>query len=131
MDYRVESKHEEFQYLDLIRLILETGEHRPDRYVILIFPEEMYFRLIRTELALEPYPFSLLLPYASLFLDLPQTRHYPLHRSYHFSPQSVSSSEPSLLSCSGSSPDLPPQYLYPKQVSRSGMATGAASILIA
>lgn len=25
-------RHEEFQYLDLIREILETGEHRPDRY---------------------------------------------------------------------------------------------------
>jgi thymidylate synthase len=25
-------KHEEHQYLDLIREILETGEHRPDRY---------------------------------------------------------------------------------------------------
>lgn len=25
-------KHEEYQYLDLIREILETGEHRPDRY---------------------------------------------------------------------------------------------------
>ena len=25
------SKHEEHQYLDLIREILETGEHRPDR----------------------------------------------------------------------------------------------------
>lgn len=25
------AKHEEFQYLDLIREILETGEHRPDR----------------------------------------------------------------------------------------------------
>jgi thymidylate synthase len=25
--------HEEHQYLDLIREILETGEHRPDRYV--------------------------------------------------------------------------------------------------
>jgi thymidylate synthase len=24
-------KHEEYQYLDLIREILETGEHRPDR----------------------------------------------------------------------------------------------------
>lgn len=26
-------KHEEYQYLDLIREILETGEHRPDRYL--------------------------------------------------------------------------------------------------
>jgi thymidylate synthase len=25
------STHEEYQYLDLIREILETGEHRPDR----------------------------------------------------------------------------------------------------
>ena len=25
-------RHEEHQYLDLIRLILEDGEHRPDRY---------------------------------------------------------------------------------------------------
>jgi len=24
-------KHEEYQYLDLIQEILETGEHRPDR----------------------------------------------------------------------------------------------------
>ena len=24
--------HEEYQYLDLIRNILENGEHRPDRY---------------------------------------------------------------------------------------------------
>lgn len=24
-------RHEEYQYLDLIREILETGEHRPDR----------------------------------------------------------------------------------------------------
>lgn len=26
--------HEEHQYLDLIREILDTGEHRPDRYII-------------------------------------------------------------------------------------------------
>jgi thymidylate synthase len=26
--------HEEHQYLDLIREILDTGEHRPDRYQI-------------------------------------------------------------------------------------------------
>lgn len=25
-------KHEEYQYLDLVREILEEGEHRPDRY---------------------------------------------------------------------------------------------------
>lgn len=25
-------KHEEYQYLDLVREILEDGEHRPDRY---------------------------------------------------------------------------------------------------
>lgn len=25
-------RHEEYQYLDLVREILETGEHRPDRY---------------------------------------------------------------------------------------------------
>ena len=25
-------RHEEYQYLDLIRDIMETGEHRPDRY---------------------------------------------------------------------------------------------------
>jgi len=27
-------RHEEFQYLDLIRDILQNGEHRPDRYVL-------------------------------------------------------------------------------------------------
>ena len=27
--------HEEHQYLDLIREILETGEHRPDRFAFL------------------------------------------------------------------------------------------------
>lgn len=25
------SRHEEYQYLDLVREILENGEHRPDR----------------------------------------------------------------------------------------------------
>ena len=25
------ARHEEYQYLDLVREILETGEHRPDR----------------------------------------------------------------------------------------------------
>ena len=25
-------KHEEYQYLDLIRTVLQHGEHRPDRY---------------------------------------------------------------------------------------------------
>lgn len=25
-------RHEEYQYLDLVREILEDGEHRPDRY---------------------------------------------------------------------------------------------------
>ena len=25
------TRHEEYQYLDLVREILETGEHRPDR----------------------------------------------------------------------------------------------------
>lgn len=28
----IQKRHEEYQYLDLIREILETGEHRPDRY---------------------------------------------------------------------------------------------------
>lgn len=28
-------RHEEYQYLDLVREILEDGEHRPDRYGIL------------------------------------------------------------------------------------------------
>jgi thymidylate synthase len=27
-----DSRHEEHQYLDLIREILDNGEHRPDRY---------------------------------------------------------------------------------------------------
>ncbi len=27
------SRHEEYQYLDLVREVLETGEHRPDRCV--------------------------------------------------------------------------------------------------
>lgn len=26
------SRHEEYQYLDLVRDIIENGEHRPDRY---------------------------------------------------------------------------------------------------
>lgn len=26
-------RHEEYQYLDLVREIMEDGEHRPDRYV--------------------------------------------------------------------------------------------------
>ena len=30
--YDLSQRHEEFQYLDLIRNILENGEHRPDRY---------------------------------------------------------------------------------------------------
>jgi thymidylate synthase len=29
---RQHASHEEYQYLDLIRDILEDGEHRPDRY---------------------------------------------------------------------------------------------------
>jgi len=28
---RVQPEHEEYQYLDLIRAILDEGEHRPDR----------------------------------------------------------------------------------------------------
>lgn len=28
--------HEEYQYLNLIREILESGEHRPDRYALYI-----------------------------------------------------------------------------------------------
>lgn len=28
-------RHEEYQYLDLVQEILETGEHRPDRYALL------------------------------------------------------------------------------------------------
>jgi thymidylate synthase len=31
---RQHASHEEYQYLDLIRDILEEGEHRPDRYNI-------------------------------------------------------------------------------------------------
>jgi thymidylate synthase len=31
------SRHEEYQYLDLIREILETGERRPDRYIPLSY----------------------------------------------------------------------------------------------
>ena len=27
-------RHEEYQYLDLIRDILQNGEHRPDRYLL-------------------------------------------------------------------------------------------------
>jgi len=30
---RAQPEHEEYQYLDLIRTILDEGEHRPDRYV--------------------------------------------------------------------------------------------------
>ena len=29
-----QQRHEEHQYLDLVREILETGEHRPDRQVL-------------------------------------------------------------------------------------------------
>jgi len=29
---RSQPEHEEYQYLDLIRDILDNGEHRPDRY---------------------------------------------------------------------------------------------------
>lgn len=29
--------HEEYQYLNLIREIINDGEHRPDRYVTLLF----------------------------------------------------------------------------------------------
>lgn len=32
---RQHASHEEYQYLDLIRDILEEGEHRPDRYITL------------------------------------------------------------------------------------------------
>ena len=34
---RQHAEHEEYQYLDLIRDILEDGEHRPDRYTTLAF----------------------------------------------------------------------------------------------
>jgi hypothetical protein len=34
---RQHASHEEYQYLDLIRDILEDGEHRPDRYTTLAF----------------------------------------------------------------------------------------------
>lgn len=30
-------RHEEYQYLDLVREILDNGEHRPDRYVPLLW----------------------------------------------------------------------------------------------
>jgi hypothetical protein len=33
---RQHASHEEYQYLDLIRDILEEGEHRPDRYLVLL-----------------------------------------------------------------------------------------------
>lgn len=49
--------HEEHQYLDLIREILETGEHRPDRY----YPPHSspFLQLtISPELAQEPTPSS-------------------------------------------------------------------------
>ena len=46
---REDAPHEEYQYLDLIRDILDHGEHRPDRYVhsksCVIWP-----RLLRTRL---------------------------------------------------------------------------------
>lgn len=32
-------RHEEYQYLDLVQEILETGEHRPDRYYALLKSE--------------------------------------------------------------------------------------------
>lgn len=41
--------HEEYQYLNLIRNILEHGEHRPDRYDALNFHPLPF-----TEYALEP-----------------------------------------------------------------------------
>lgn len=31
---RQDPQHEEYQYLDLIQEILDNGEHRPDRFVI-------------------------------------------------------------------------------------------------
>jgi thymidylate synthase len=43
---RQHASHEEYQYLDLIRDILEEGEHRPDRYLVLL----SYYRNISNTL---------------------------------------------------------------------------------
>jgi hypothetical protein len=37
-------RHEEYQYLDLICEILETGEHRPDRYIPLSYALSSRFK---------------------------------------------------------------------------------------
>jgi hypothetical protein len=46
------SRHEEYQYLDLVREILENGEHRPDRYVL--FPNVRQTRKVLTYVATGP-----------------------------------------------------------------------------
>lgn len=66
--------HEEHQYLDLIRLILSTGEHRPDRTgtgtISLFAPLPLRFSLSRPSLdpALPPTPILPLLTTKRVFL---------------------------------------------------------------
>jgi hypothetical protein len=38
------TRHEEYQYLDLIQYILENGEHRPDRYICILLKLDTVFR---------------------------------------------------------------------------------------
>jgi len=56
-------RHEEYQYLDLVREILENGEHRPDRLVTVITsPTEKATHMLtpvsQTEPAQGPTPSS-------------------------------------------------------------------------
>lgn len=65
------SSHEEHQYLDLIRDILDNGEHRPDRYVNVVYHLPSDIRLTLSGLALARSQSSLHLSFDSPSLNHP------------------------------------------------------------
>jgi len=119
---RQHASHEEYQYLDLIRDILEEGEHRPDRYMMPLSCDQCISDIF-PEPAPAHTPSSPPINSASA-----SPTSLPENSFYLFSPQNASFSAPSLPNFSGSSPEAPPQLLSPNKASKSGTATAHANI---
>ncbi len=116
-------RHEEYQYLDLVREILDQGELRRDRCVSHLLRPSPYTNATDSPtpaLAQAPTPSSPRAPSSSrsTATALP---------SSPSSPPSASSPRPSSPSSCGSSRATPPRTPSPRRASRSGTATARAS----
>ena len=117
------ARHEEYQYLDLVREILDQGELRRDRCV-----PDLSVPLHLQPLADSQPPAPAQAPTPSSPRARSSSRSTATARpSSPSSPQSASSPRPSSPSSSGSSRATPPPRPSPRRASRSGTATARAS----